>query len=62
MEVSSIDDSAVLSRDRVSHFEMFGKKADIAIDKIRTRNAEGYAVDFQDAVSRFTMDSATVRT
>lgn len=48
------------SRDRISHFSTFGKNADRAIQIMKKRSAEGYAIDFQDAISRFTMDSATV--
>ena len=47
------------SRDRVSHFEMFDRHADLVIQLLKTRMRTGYAVDFQDLVGRFTMDSAT---
>ncbi|OSC98999.1 cytochrome P450 monooxygenase pc-2 [Trametes coccinea BRFM310] len=47
------------SRDRISHFELFDRHADIAIRKMKERFRGGHAVDFQDAISRFTLDSAT---
>ncbi|KAG0700618.1 cytochrome P450 monooxygenase pc-3 [Suillus ampliporus] len=47
------------SKDRVSDFDIFEKHADDAIGQIKIRLREGYPVDFQDMVSRFTMDSAT---
>ncbi|KAI0693151.1 cytochrome P450 [Cytidiella melzeri] len=47
------------SKDRTSHFELFERHADYAIAKIKDRVRDGYAVDFQDVISRFTLDSAT---
>lgn len=53
------------SRERITHFDMFGRHSDIAISKLLSRLAETsqdgtpLAVDFQDLVSRFTMDSAS---
>ncbi|KAG2139717.1 cytochrome P450 [Suillus clintonianus] len=47
------------SKDRVSDFDIFENHADDAISQIKTRLREGYPVDFQDMISRFTMDSAT---
>ncbi|KAI9001368.1 cytochrome P450 monooxygenase pc-3 [Trametes punicea] len=47
------------SRDRISHFELFDRHADLAIKKLKERFRGGHAVDFQDAISRFTLDSAT---
>lgn len=49
------------SRERISDFETFGRHADAAISKLKARfNEPGYpAADFQDVVSRFTLDSAT---
>ncbi|KAJ6619477.1 cytochrome P450 monooxygenase pc-3 [Mycena sp. CBHHK59/15] len=47
------------SRDRVSHFEIFDRHADIVIRLLKARMRAGCAVDFQDLVGRFTMDSAT---
>ncbi|KAF9236404.1 cytochrome P450 [Melanogaster broomeanus] len=47
------------TRDRISDFDIFEKHAEDAIKQIRIRLGDGYPVDFQDAVSRFTLDSAT---
>ncbi|KAJ3994481.1 cytochrome P450 [Lentinula boryana] len=47
------------SRDRITHFDIFDRHADEAIRKMKARFKEGYAADFQDVVSRFTLDSAT---
>ncbi|KAI0638092.1 cytochrome P450 monooxygenase pc-3 [Trametes polyzona] len=45
------------SRDRISHFELFDRHT--AIRKMKDRFRGGHAVDFQDVISRFTLDSAT---
>ncbi|KJA14651.1 hypothetical protein HYPSUDRAFT_48962 [Hypholoma sublateritium FD-334 SS-4] len=47
------------TRDRISHFDMFDANADSALKQARARLEEGYPIDFQDLVSRFTLDSAT---
>ncbi|KAF8208856.1 cytochrome P450 monooxygenase pc-3 [Mycena galopus ATCC 62051] len=47
------------SRDRISHFDMFDRHADDVISLIKERMKSGYAIDFQDLIGRFTMDSAT---
>ncbi|KAH9849997.1 cytochrome P450 monooxygenase pc-3 [Lenzites betulinus] len=47
------------SRDKISHFELFDRHTDLAIQKIKDRFRGGHAVDFQDVISRFTLDSAT---
>ncbi|KAH7875855.1 cytochrome P450 [Lentinula edodes] len=47
------------SRDRITDFDIFDRHADEAIRKMKARFKEGYAADFQDVVSRFTIDSAT---
>ncbi|KZT71413.1 cytochrome P450 [Daedalea quercina L-15889] len=47
------------SKDRISHFELFDRHAEAALDKMSERLRTGYAIDFQDLVSRFTLDSAT---
>ena len=47
------------SKDRISHFEIFGRHADEALTLLKTRLREGYAVDIQDLFARFTLDSAT---
>lgn len=47
------------SKERISHFDIFDRHADEAISSIVRRHREGYAIDFQDLVSRFTLDSAS---
>ncbi|KAF7296034.1 hypothetical protein MKEN_01418400 [Mycena kentingensis (nom. inval.)] len=47
------------SRDRYQHFDIFDRHADRFISLIKGRMNEGLPVDFQDLISRFTMDSAT---
>ncbi|KIJ61017.1 hypothetical protein HYDPIDRAFT_31717 [Hydnomerulius pinastri MD-312] len=47
------------SKDRISHFDIFEKHAEDAINQMKTRHRDGYPVDFQDLTSRFTLDSAT---
>ncbi|THH10403.1 hypothetical protein EW145_g1356 [Phellinidium pouzarii] len=47
------------SKDRVLHVEVFKRHADEAIELMKVRLREGHAIDFQDLMSRFTMDSAT---
>ncbi|CAE6471441.1 unnamed protein product [Rhizoctonia solani] len=53
------------SRDRISHFDNFARHSDLAISKILSRLNEParpglpVAVDFQDVVARFTLDSGT---
>ncbi|THU81667.1 cytochrome P450 [Dendrothele bispora CBS 962.96] len=47
------------NRDRISHFDIFDRHAEEAISQMRERFRQGWAVDFQEVVSRFTIDSAT---
>ncbi|KAF8837108.1 cytochrome P450 [Paxillus ammoniavirescens] len=47
------------SRVRISDFDIFEKHAEDTINQMKIRFREGYPVDFQDAASRFTLDSAT---
>ncbi|KAF7318193.1 hypothetical protein HMN09_00327600 [Mycena chlorophos] len=47
------------NKQRISDFDTFARHADRAISCMRDRLRAGYAVDFQDLASRFTMDSAT---
>ncbi|KAG5653249.1 hypothetical protein H0H81_001506 [Sphagnurus paluster] len=47
------------TRDRISDFELFDRHADTAIALIKERMRSGYAIDFQDLMSRFTLDSAS---
>ncbi|KAJ7257543.1 cytochrome P450 [Mycena haematopus] len=47
------------NRERISDFDLFDKHAHDTLSQMKKRLAEGYAIDFQDCVSRFTLDSAT---
>ncbi|KAF9471160.1 cytochrome P450 monooxygenase pc-2 [Pholiota conissans] len=47
------------SRDRISDFKIYERNCGVSLREARSRLAEGYSVDFQDLVSRFTLDSAT---
>ncbi|KAH7906601.1 cytochrome P450 [Hygrophoropsis aurantiaca] len=47
------------THDRISHFDIFDRHADEAINLMKGRFRFGIAVDFQDLISRFTLDSAT---
>ncbi|KAI6003546.1 cytochrome P450 [Pisolithus orientalis] len=47
------------SKERISHFDTFEKHAENALNQAKARFKEGYPVDFQDMVGRFTLDSAT---
>ncbi|KAI6119962.1 cytochrome P450 [Pisolithus croceorrhizus] len=47
------------SKDRLSHFDIFEKHANDALNQAKARLREGYPVDFQDMVGQFTLDSAT---
>ncbi|KAF8714644.1 cytochrome P450, partial [Rhizoctonia solani] len=44
------------SRERITHFELFARHSDAAIAKLLSQPG---AVDFQDLVSKFTLDSAS---
>ncbi|KAJ7080558.1 cytochrome P450 [Mycena crocata] len=45
-------------RDRISDFELFERHSCDAIAHLKRRLSEGYPVDFQDLVSRFTTDAS----
>jgi len=47
------------SRDRITDFDNFERHADDVIKQMKKRLRAGYAIDFQDAISRFTLDSAS---
>ncbi|KAF9040806.1 cytochrome P450 monooxygenase pc-1 [Panaeolus papilionaceus] len=47
------------TRERISDFDIYDKNADRSLQLARARLAEGYPIEFQDVVSRFTLDSAT---
>ncbi|EIW84467.1 cytochrome P450 monooxygenase pc-3 [Coniophora puteana RWD-64-598 SS2] len=47
------------THDRISHFDTFDTHAETAITAAKDRFRAGHAIDFQDLISRFTLDSAT---
>ncbi|KAM5540778.1 hypothetical protein V8D89_005422 [Ganoderma adspersum] len=47
------------SKDRITHFDIFDRHAEHTLNKVAARLKEGVPVNWQDMVSRFTMDSAT---
>jgi hypothetical protein len=47
------------SKERISDFEIFDRHADQVIMKLKDRFKRGIAVDIQDILSRFTLDTAT---
>ncbi|KAF8893054.1 cytochrome P450 monooxygenase pc-1 [Infundibulicybe gibba] len=47
------------TKDRITDFDNFERHANNALLQAKLRLAGGYAIDFQDLVSRFTLDSAT---
>ncbi|KAI5888709.1 cytochrome P450 [Schizophyllum commune H4-8] len=47
------------NKERISDFANFNRHADAILRQAKARIAEGFPVDFQDMVARFTLDSAT---
>ncbi|KAJ3827533.1 cytochrome P450 [Lentinula raphanica] len=47
------------SKTRISDFDIFERHTDDIISAMKRRLGEGYPVEFQDAIGRFTLDSAT---
>ncbi|KAG2063571.1 cytochrome P450 [Suillus decipiens] len=47
------------THDRISHFDIFDRHGDHAITLAKERFRAGLAIDFQDLISRFTLDSAS---
>ncbi|KAL0581045.1 Protein kinase alk2 [Marasmius crinis-equi] len=47
------------TKERISHFDNFDRHAEDALALGKARLDAGYPIDFQDLVSRFTLDSAT---
>ncbi|PPQ84613.1 hypothetical protein CVT25_015710 [Psilocybe cyanescens] len=47
------------TRDRISHFELFARNCDMSLRTASERLSEGFSIDIQDLVSRFTLDSST---
>ncbi|KDR66458.1 hypothetical protein GALMADRAFT_259236 [Galerina marginata CBS 339.88] len=46
------------TRERISDFEIYDRNCDLALKEAKKRLSEGYPIDFQDLVARFTLDSA----
>uniref|UniRef100_A0A8H8CE67 Cytochrome P450 n=1 Tax=Psilocybe cubensis TaxID=181762 RepID=A0A8H8CE67_PSICU len=47
------------TKDRISHFDLFARTCDMSLATAKNRLSEGYSIDIQDLVSRFTLDSST---
>ncbi|KAG6915766.1 hypothetical protein DXG01_009971 [Tephrocybe rancida] len=47
------------TRDRISDFDLFDRHASTVFTLIKERMRNGHAIDFQDLMSRFTLDSAS---
>ncbi|KAL1747386.1 cytochrome P450 [Schizophyllum fasciatum] len=47
------------NKEKIAHFDNFDRHADDIIRQAKKRLTEGHPIDFQDMVSRFTLDSAT---
>ena len=47
------------SKDRINDFEIFDRHADLVVSKLKERFSRGIAVNVQDLLSRYTMDTAT---
>ncbi|KAH8832425.1 cytochrome P450 monooxygenase pc-1 [Flagelloscypha sp. PMI_526] len=47
------------NREKITDFDLFDRHSNEAIQLIKDRCAAGYAVDFQDLLHRFTLDTAT---
>ncbi|KAI5830824.1 cytochrome P450 [Schizophyllum commune Tattone D] len=47
------------NKEKIAHFDIFDRHADDLLRKVKTRLAEGFPIDFQDMIARFTLDSAT---
>ncbi|KDR66459.1 hypothetical protein GALMADRAFT_259238 [Galerina marginata CBS 339.88] len=46
------------TRERISDFEIYDRNCDLSLKEAKKRLSEGYPIDFQDLVARFTLDSA----
>ncbi|SJL03858.1 uncharacterized protein ARMOST_07215 [Armillaria ostoyae] len=49
----------LFNKDRIADFDNFERHAVSTISQIKARVGEGFPIDFQDVVARFTFDSAT---
>ncbi|KAJ8474484.1 hypothetical protein ONZ45_g15936 [Pleurotus djamor] len=46
------------TKERISHFDNFDRHAEDALHQAKIRLREGHPIDFQDMISRFTLDSS----
>ncbi|OCH92311.1 cytochrome P450 monooxygenase pc-2 [Obba rivulosa] len=47
------------TREKINHFDLFDKHAGKSLQKLKQRLQAGHAVDFQDLLLRFTLDSSS---
>ncbi|KAJ6481097.1 cytochrome P450 monooxygenase pc-1 [Mycena sanguinolenta] len=47
------------TRDRITDFDILDRHAEDVVSLLKERSKAGYAVDFQDLIGRFTMDSSS---
>ncbi|PPR03000.1 hypothetical protein CVT24_012329 [Panaeolus cyanescens] len=47
------------TKERISDFDIYTRNCDKSLDEVRKRLGEGYSVDIQDMIGRFTLDSAS---
>ncbi|KAJ3499527.1 hypothetical protein NLJ89_g10090 [Agrocybe chaxingu] len=47
------------TRERISDFEIYDRKAEASLKLAKQRFSEGYSINAQDLIGRFTLDSAT---
>ncbi|KAF9040763.1 cytochrome P450 monooxygenase pc-1 [Panaeolus papilionaceus] len=47
------------TKERISDFDIYTRNCDKSLEEVRNRLAEGYPVDIQDLIGRFTLDSAS---
>ncbi|KAF5365393.1 hypothetical protein D9757_011671 [Collybiopsis confluens] len=47
------------TREKITHFDLFDRHAELAIQKLKNRLLAGHSVDFQDLMGRFTLDAST---
>uniref|UniRef100_A0A8H7XK56 Uncharacterized protein n=1 Tax=Psilocybe cubensis TaxID=181762 RepID=A0A8H7XK56_PSICU len=55
---SLLSSPTMSSRERISDFHIYDRNATISLQMAKKRLAEGYSIDFQDLIARFTLDSA----
>ncbi|KAL1747391.1 cytochrome P450 [Schizophyllum fasciatum] len=47
------------NKDKIAHFDIFDRHAEDILRQAKARQAQGFPVDFQDMIARFTLDAAT---